>query len=586
MGIPGLARILIKKYPKIYRKTENVDFFFMDYNSLMYFVKNNLMIKENKEYELNKLSDKKYEKIFINKILNYTKHIVVDIVKPKYLLYIAIDGSVPFAKMVQQRLRRYKKKKVKEIDMTVYKEIKKSWNTNQITPGTSFMLNFSKKMQEFIDKNNFSEHLEHNLRVIFSDSSVPGEGEHKLIPYIKKIKAKEKYKFGIYGMDNDLIILAMLTYKNIFVINETASKYTNSTSEFMSLDIPMFRDLFMRQLELEKYDSTKIINDYAFLTFLGGNDFVKPIKFLKIKDGGLDIMLKKYKIILNKTNKHIINDDNTINYDIFKLLILELSNTEQFNLQIIQKRMNSYRHNFKYDPEDEKEKLKSYYYFSYYYDKVNPLYNKLKSEFQKINYLKNYRNDYYDVFFELNPINNKFVNLICKEYYDSLNWTLQYYLTGNPPSWSWSYPFRAAPLLKDFSEYLNLNKNIKSEFKKDDPYLPLQQLMFVLPPTEKKLLPKKYHNLMINEKSSIVEYYPIDFELDYLDGLKFEYSEPLLPKLNTENIINEIKNIKLTINEKERNKLFNKAFYFNFSDKISNSNRIYTKKIKIRIKKK
>lgn len=575
MGIPGYARIIIKKYPKIYNKTENVNFLFMDYNSLMYFVKNNLMDKENKLYEIGKLSDTKYEKILINKILDYTKHIITDIVKPNKLVYIALDGTPPFAKMVQQRLRRFKKKKDYDIEKLVYGKNKKQWNTNNFTPGTNFMFNFSNKMQKFINDNNFSTHLDRNLRVIFSDSSVPGEGEHKLIPYIRKLKVKNTDTFGIYGMDADLIVLSMLTDKNIFIINETDNRFTNDTSEFMSLNVNMFKNYFMKELELDNYDHNNIIHDYVFLTFLGGNDFVKSIRFLKIRDGGLDIMLKIYKKILNNRKDFLITNDFNINSDFFKQLINDLSNIEDSNLKIIQKKINSFKHNHSYDPDDEKEKIKSYYQHTFYYDEVNPYYKKLKPLFDKLNFLKKYKNNYYDLLFELNPITDDYLNTICKEYLISLIWTLKYYLTGKVPNWKWSYPFRAAPLLVDFNNYLSKN-NYDDEFKEEKPYLPLQQLMFVLPPTDKKILPKKYLNLMINDDSPIIEFYPDDFELDYLDGLKYIYSEPVLPDLDTDLIIDSIKKIKLTIKEKKRNKINDTPVYFNFGNgKISNSNRTY-----------
>ena len=47
--------------------------------------------------------------------------------------YVAFDGVVPYAKMKQQKQRRYKSYLTKQILN------KNEWNTNAITPGTPFM---------------------------------------------------------------------------------------------------------------------------------------------------------------------------------------------------------------------------------------------------------------------------------------------------------------------------------------------------------------------------------------------------------------------------------------------------------------
>ena len=79
----------------------------------------------------------------------------VNMVRPRKLLMIAIDGVAPRAKMNQQRSRRFRtaqesKEKAEDkaellkmlesqggpIDQP---EIKKAWDSNEITPGTPFM---------------------------------------------------------------------------------------------------------------------------------------------------------------------------------------------------------------------------------------------------------------------------------------------------------------------------------------------------------------------------------------------------------------------------------------------------------------
>lgn len=59
------------------------------------------------------------EEIFRN-VCYYVDRVVTDIVKPKELVYMAIDGVAPRAKMNQQRSRRYRSGKEKEIEKTFW----------------------------------------------------------------------------------------------------------------------------------------------------------------------------------------------------------------------------------------------------------------------------------------------------------------------------------------------------------------------------------------------------------------------------------------------------------------------------------
>ena len=66
----------------------------------------------------------------------------------KDLLFIAIDGPAPKAKMIQQRQRRFKKfYEKREIDKLKNKhnipnDNKEEWDTNAITPGLFLWINY------------------------------------------------------------------------------------------------------------------------------------------------------------------------------------------------------------------------------------------------------------------------------------------------------------------------------------------------------------------------------------------------------------------------------------------------------------
>lgn len=131
---------------------------------------------------------------------------LLDMVKPTKILYMAIDGVAPRAKMNQQRSRRFraakesleKKQSIEQIknelrlkgvefDETINQS---HFDSNVITPGTPFMANLGVALREWIDhkmanatdtyckddKNGKELRWPKDLIVILSDASVPGEG--------------------------------------------------------------------------------------------------------------------------------------------------------------------------------------------------------------------------------------------------------------------------------------------------------------------------------------------------------------------------------------------------------------------------
>jgi 5'-3' exoribonuclease 2 len=101
------------------------------------------------------------EEEMFNSVFEYTDKII-KIIKPQKLLYIAIDGVAPRAKMNQQRSRRFRaaleaneKQQKEEELLTEWKskgiklpELKKShFDSNVITPGTTFMFRLSEALK-------------------------------------------------------------------------------------------------------------------------------------------------------------------------------------------------------------------------------------------------------------------------------------------------------------------------------------------------------------------------------------------------------------------------------------------------------
>jgi len=75
------------------------------------------------------------------------------------------------------------------------------------------------------------------------------------------------------------------------------------------------------------------------------------------------------------------------------------------------------------------------------------------------------------------------------------------------------------------------------KFELSTPFSPYQQLLAVLPPASRKLLPLPYRKLMTSADSPINEYYPQQFELD-LDGKRNDWeAKVLIPFIDEKTLI-------------------------------------------------
>lgn len=134
----------------------------------------------------------------LNNIFEYIDRLV-KLARPKKILYIAIDGVAPRAKMNQQRSRRfraaYEAEKLKQREQKLIAEWfangvkiperKKKFDSNIITPGTEFMSDISKGIKEFISSKLQNDNYWKHLSIFYNDADVPGEGEHKILDFIK-----------------------------------------------------------------------------------------------------------------------------------------------------------------------------------------------------------------------------------------------------------------------------------------------------------------------------------------------------------------------------------------------------------------
>lgn len=83
-------------------------------------------------------------------------------------------------------------------------------------------LQVDRHLQYFIAKKMKEDPLWRNLRIEYSGHAVPGEGEHKIMQWIRDARASPSYEANIrhcmYGQDADLIMLALATHEPHFTL--------------------------------------------------------------------------------------------------------------------------------------------------------------------------------------------------------------------------------------------------------------------------------------------------------------------------------------------------------------------------------
>ncbi|TIA70881.1 hypothetical protein E3P92_02895 [Wallemia ichthyophaga] len=282
------------------------------------------------------------EEEMMREVFIYTER-VVNMIRPRKLLMMAIDGVAPRAKMNQQRGRRFRSaqeaKEKEDSRQQHYREMeaqghtytdeqkdKRAWDSNAITPGTPFMDLLAQALRYWVARKMNQDDGWKNLQVIISDASVPGEGEHKIMDFIRRQRSQPSHnpntEHVIYGLDADLIMLALATHEpNFRVLREDVfaqsdkqrkqnkggrgppqqpnSDQPAEPNPFIFLDVTTLREYLYFELKLPNmpfgYDLERAIDDWVFMIFFVGNDFLPHLPSLEIREGAIDTLLAIWK---------------------------------------------------------------------------------------------------------------------------------------------------------------------------------------------------------------------------------------------------------------------------------------------------
>ena len=488
MGIPSYYRLLCQKNKKTitnqYNKT-NRTVLCLDFNCIVYHC-----LSKVPEY----IDDISYESSLIKEVCHYVEHIYKSAGKPEELL-IAVDGVVPMAKMKQQRLRRFKSIFMEPYELEAGVKVvgKKSWDKNSITPGTLFMKKLDSALEELCKSKSCWS---------LSGFRNPGEGEHKVMNFIRNYQNIEKTTFLVYGLDADLILLSMLnSFKALNTIYLMREQMEFNTVIVDTFDKEQFLYLHIEELknQLFKNPTKEYIEDYIMMMSLLGNDFIPHSISVTIKDGGYVILynlLRKF----HTQNKFLVNNGK-VNWEVLKEFIGEFYESEE---DLISQLCKKKKHSFAYKGKTEYEQKMANVY-------TLPTKWFTESEIYDGNMIAGWQDTYYSKWLHTDK------DKILVEYCKGLQWVLDYY-NGKEIEFDWYYPYMYPPLWKDLYNYIGTTSH-DIQYTINQAIEPEQQLALVLPITSYNLItnpkykefPMKYPHL-----------FPIKFGVHSL-GKKFIY---------------------------------------------------------------
>jgi len=317
MGIPKFFRWLSERYPLLSQPigvngAPPIDNLYLDMNGIIHSCTHG-----------NDPNVKLTEEDMVLRIFNYLDKLF-HLVKPQKLLFMAIDGVAPRAKMNQQRARRFRSAQEMEENRKAAERKGEplpadAFDSNCITPGTSFMHRLGQHLRFFIRKKIETDPLWQVPVVVFSGHDVPGEGEHKIMEYIRWAKRDPKYqpnqRHCMYGLDADLIMLSLVTHEPHFVLLREVVQFGGKNSgqpareiydnpcadHFILMHIGLLRDYLEREFSTLAdhlpfpFDLERVIDDFVLLGMLVGNDFLPSLPTMDIAEGALDYLFNVYK---------------------------------------------------------------------------------------------------------------------------------------------------------------------------------------------------------------------------------------------------------------------------------------------------
>jgi 5'-3' exoribonuclease 2 len=225
-----------------------------------------------------------------------------------------------------------------------------AFDSNVITPGTPFMGRLSAALQYYVHLRMNTDPAWRGVKVIMSDASVPGEGEHKAMHYIRQQRGLKGFdpntKHVVYGLDADLIMLGLATHEpNFWILREVvfqknapvdnqpsardqimgqvpkAAKPSIARKPYQLLSVAVLREYLALDLQPVapgggrrgadlpfELDIERLFDDFIFMCFFVGNDFLPHSPTLEIREGAIDLIMTIYRQELANMGGYLCGD--------------------------------------------------------------------------------------------------------------------------------------------------------------------------------------------------------------------------------------------------------------------------------------
>lgn len=337
----------------------------------------------------------------IQSVVEALEYILETVCRSKQII-IAMDGLVPYGKIVQQRYRRMC---IKEGGV---------FDRNQISPDTPYMRELEATLQSRFPY------------ACISGTSKEGEGEHKLISELRKLPESQRKTICIYGLDADLILIALKHHKlstvnGMWLLRESGefNDPKLKQAEFATLSIwKLLKELPMK------------IDQYICLSILCfGNDFMPNLGMFSLREDGYSRALEIYQKSGNPDLKTLEG----------RKKFLKAASLEE--VKVLEKRIMLRKR-----PEEKAMIGKS---------------SDLLSRKYNLHVLDGVQ--------DIQPV--------VQAFWKTFHWTLQYFTNSEPSNWYWVYPYADAPFVSDIVKYSETTECIKKPVN----FTTTDQLQFIMP---------------------------------------------------------------------------------------------------------
>lgn len=527
--------------------------------------------------------------------------LLVKVVRPRKCFVLCVDGVAPRSKMNQQRSRRFRSVDeraegdaiVKECADAIESELglprpdaRAKWDHNVITPATEFMDRMGLAVEWYVMKKLNEDPAWRHLTVVYSDAHAPGEGEHKIMQYIRGLRSQPGYQpttsHVIHGMDADLICLGLSLHQERVSIlrNQLTETFQPDHNRFCYFNLHTYRAALKADFEnIPGMHFERLLDDFVYLCFFVGNDFLPHIPLVSIKTQGIELLLDHY--VRHFKEHGYITDAGCVNFEQLALFLNSFLTVAMPKLRQayngvqrakrravvnVDQRVTKLRRtlallkriatggggggegNWNNDDEDEYAEAEdpdvtraveaaSEFDRPALAAKILTVMADMKKEHARFvggvqalpfSYLADdYRDAYYQHKFGWDSADaatggragfERQVAKCCGEYFRGTQWVMWYYTRGCP-SWEWYYPYHYAPLLQDLAGFKGA---VDVAMRLSAPLHPVEQLLAVLPRQSVHGLPEALHAAVLDPSSVLGPFYPEAVDVDFSEA-NFSY---------------------------------------------------------------